>query len=83
MGGGDFFGLFAALTPTLALTDLELGYGFTSSGITSYGYATISLDNCRIVPADVHTVPVPATLPLVYAGLLAAGSVRRRGKATG
>lgn len=82
LGGGDFFGLFAQITPDLTLvSDLRLGYGFTTvypDGITvtNYGYARIGADSYSITPAG--QVPVPATLSLVMTALLAAGWTRRR-----
>lgn len=83
LGGGDFFGLFAVITPALTLESLRLGYGFTTNfpeglSVTNYGYAQISLDNYRITPNGPNEVPAPATLSLVMLGLLAAGFVRRR-----
>ncbi len=83
LGGGDFFGLFAVITPSLTLNSLRLGYGFTTNfpeelSVTNYGYAQISLDNYRITPNGPNELPVPATLSLVMLGLLAAGVVRRR-----
>lgn len=83
LGGGEFYGLFAAFTPALTLQfPLQLGYGFTTAypdglTVTSYGYAQITADSYSITPA-VGTVPVPATLPLVACALLAAGWVGRR-----
>lgn len=84
LGGGDFFGLFATFTPTLALQgEMYLGYGFTTAypdgiSITSYGYAKIAADSYTITDATV--VPEPATLSLAMTGLLAAGFARRRMK---
>lgn len=83
LGGGDFFGLFALFTTSLALDDLELGYGFTTvypDGLTStsYGYALISLDDYSVTPGGPNRLPAPATLPLVMLALVALGLVRRR-----
>jgi hypothetical protein len=83
LGGGDFFGLFAQFTPALTLlSDLRLGYGFTTNfpdgfSITNYGYAVITADSYTITPGGTNPVPVPATLSLVMLGLLAAGYTRR------
>ncbi len=81
-GGGDFFGLFARFTPALTVSDLKLGYGFTTVypevTITNYGYANISADRYSITPAG--QVPEPATLSLLAAGLVIAGVTRRRRK---
>jgi uncharacterized protein (TIGR03382 family) len=84
LGGGDFFGLFAAFTPGMALQGpMSLGYGFTTSypdgfTITNYGYAVITADSYTITPGDANPVPTPATLPLAALALLAAGFARRR-----
>lgn len=84
LGGGDFFGLFALFTSSLALEDLQLGYGFTTVypdglTITNYGYALISLDDYSVTPGGPNRLPAPATLPLVMLALMALGLVRRRG----
>ncbi len=77
LGGGDFFGVFAQFSPALTLlSDLRLGYGFTTTDpdgftITNYGYARITADSYSITPANV--VPAPATLSLVMLALVAAG----------
>jgi hypothetical protein len=73
LGGGEFFGLFATITPALTLQRLALGYGFTSGLATSYGYALISLDDYTIAP-----VPEPHTLALLAAGLFGIGGATRR-----
>jgi len=83
LGGGDFFGLFAQISPALTLlSDIRLGYGFTTTypggSSTSYGYAHITADSYTITPSGTNPVPAPATLSLAMAGLLAAGFVRRR-----
>ena len=82
LGGGDFFGVFAQFSPALTLlSDLRLGYGFTTSfpeglTITNYGYARITADSYSITPAN--AVPAPATLSLVMLASLAACGTRRR-----
>ena len=82
LDGGDFFGLFAQITPGLTLADdLRLGYGFTTRypdglTVTNYGYAHIRADSYSFTPTV--QVPTPATLPLVRAALLAVGLVRSR-----
>lgn len=82
LGTGDFFGLFAQITPALTLAgDLLLGYGFTTAypdgiTITNYGYARITADSYSFTPAN--AVPAPATLSLVMLALVAAGWARRR-----
>lgn len=82
LGGGDFFGMYAAITPALTLaSDLLLGYGFTTVyddgfTITSYGYAKLTADRYSITPA---AVPEPSTLALFAVGcLLALVGARRR-----
>lgn len=82
LGGGDFFGLFARMTPSLTLADdMQLGYGFTTRypdgfTATSYGYARIHADSYSFTPTV--QVPTPATAPLVLMALMLAGVVRRR-----
>lgn len=84
LNGGDFYGLFAQMTPALGLAgDLRLGYGYTTSypdgfTITNYGYARITADSYTFTPGGPNPVPVPATLSLAMVGLLAAGFARRR-----
>lgn len=82
LGTGEFYGLFAQITPALTLVDdLLLGYGFTTtfqdgSSATNFGYARITPGTYSITPAN--AVPAPATLSLVALSLAAAGWVRRR-----
>jgi hypothetical protein len=79
LGSGDFFGLFAQFTPSLTLlSDLLLGYGFTTAypdgiSVTSYGYAKLTPTTYSITPAGTTAVPEPTTLSLFAAGLLVAG----------
>ncbi len=83
LGGGDFFGVFAQFSPALTLlSDLRLGYGFTTNypdgfTVTNYGYARITADSYTVTPGGPHPVPVPATLSLVMLALLAARVTRR------
>lgn len=83
--GGDFYGLFGRFTPGLTLDgDLLLGYGFTTQfpnggSATNYGYAHIHADQYSITPT--HPASAPATVSLVMAAMLAAGVLRRRGRA--
>jgi len=74
--GGDLFGLFVQLTPALTVMNpISLGFGFTNGLVTSYRYVQFTGSG---VVTPVGTVPVPATLPLVAAALLALALNRRR-----
>jgi hypothetical protein len=64
--GGDFFGVWAQLSPTLDLLSASIGFGYTSGVSTLYSY----LDTTGTYTLDRHAVPLPGTAWLLLPGLL-------------
>lgn len=74
--GGEFWGLWITLDPTLDLLRAQVGWGFDiAGGGTSYRYADTS-GTYRVGPAA--PVPEPSTLGLLGAALALLAASRRR-----
>jgi hypothetical protein len=63
--GGDFFGMFFSVAPDLSLLSSQIGFGYSTSVFTSYGY----VDTAGSYRVERLAVPLPGTLPLLVVGL--------------
>lgn len=86
--GGVYSAAISDIAWNQAFTTYTYTFTATTSGLYSFyigaaggdNYGPL-LDNVLITSADVSTVPLPATMPLLAGGLAAAGALLRRRKA--